>query len=668
MKRKFQLLICFFSIFLALPVFADFQTNLDSLNNRYTKVFGQEKLETLLEMSRAYWDTEPGKGIEIATRALATAQSLGYDQEIVKAMFYLGTAYYKDNQYDFSLDYLLQAYRFAKNHDYQKEVADISHQLATVYYQSGKINKIYNYTEEANTIYKQLDDKVGIARCLNMFGVYYQSIRDYDQAIDYLQKGLKLGKEISHRSIVGELLNDIGSLYTEMGDTLKAIRTYHEAVDYYKSNGPNNKTGVFELNMSDLYLHHNDLIKAKHHLDKGYLVGKQLKSKRLLRDYYKYLSLYYTKLGDYKNSVIAYQNLQSYQDSIASEHLSNKIDDLDSRHMENIKNQENQALRAENQTQQLEINRQYTIGLLILLLLLVVIFLLTFRYRNNLKDNELLYLRNRLVSQHQEELIGAMKRLKESEDKLRTANETKDKMFSLIAHDLRGAIGNISNGLRMMLTDKELDLSEEDKTEFLQSLFHSADNSFELLENLLFWAKNQTSTISANLQMVDASSIISSNINLSAELAKIKSIRLIASTNPSVEVYIDWNMINTVLRNLISNAIKFTNKGGIIEVKSEIGEYFVKISVIDNGIGMMPDQIENIYEGKTTDGTANEKGTGLGITLCRDFLVKNHGEMMVESEVDKGSTFSFIIPRRPMSDEKFSEFVKKETLISFVNV
>ncbi|WP_320020239.1 tetratricopeptide repeat-containing sensor histidine kinase [Labilibaculum manganireducens] len=668
MKRKFQLLICFFSIFLSLPAFADFQTNLDSLNNRYTKVFGQEKLETLLEMSRAYWDTEPGKGIEIATRALATAQSLGYDQEIVKAMFYLGTAYYKDNQYDNSLDYLLQAFRGAERHNYQKEVADISQQLATVYFQSGKISKTFDYTEIANDIYEKSENKIGIARCLNLFGVYYQSIQDYDKAIDYLQKGLNLGKVISHRPIVGELLNDIGSLYTEMGDTLKAIRTYREAVDYYKSNGSNNKTGVFELNMCDLYLQHNDLTKAKHHLDKGYLVGKQLKSKRLLRDYYKYLSLYYTKLGDYKNSVIAYQNLQAYQDSISSEHLSNKIDDLDSRHIEEMKSQENQALRAENQTQQLEINRQYTIGLLILLLLLVVIFLLTFRYRNNLKDNELLYLRNRLVSQHQEELIGAMKRLKESEDKLRTANETKDKMFSLIAHDLRGAIGNISNGLRMMLTDKELDLSEEDKTEFLQSLFHSADNSFELLENLLFWAKNQTSTISANLQIVDASSIISSNINLSAELAKIKSIRLIASINPSVEVYIDWNMINTVLRNLISNAIKFTNKGGIIEVKSEIGEYFVKISVIDNGIGMMPDQIENIYEGKTTDGTANEKGTGLGITLCRDFLVKNHGEMMVESEVDKGSTFSFIIPRRPMSDEKFSEFVKKETLISFVNV
>ncbi|PKQ63512.1 hypothetical protein BZG02_09060 [Labilibaculum filiforme] len=667
MKINSWLLICVFSGLSTLPAFADFQTNLDSLTNRYTKVFGQEKLETLLEMSRAYWETEPGKGIEIATRALATAQSLGYDPEIVKAMYYLGTAYYKDNQYDNALDYLLQAFRAAERYNYKNQVAAISQQLATVYYQSGKFSKTYEYTEIANDIYESVNDRVGIARCLNLFGVYYQSTRDYDKAIDYLQQGLTLGKEISHRPIVGELLNDIGSLYTEMGDTLKAIRTYREAVDYYKSNVSNNKTGVFELNMSDLYLHHNDLAKAKHHLDKGYAIAEQLKSKRLFRDYYKYLSRYYTKQGDYENSVAAYQNLQAYQDSISSEHLSNKIDDLDSRHVEDVKEYENQALRDENQTQQLEINRQYTIGLLILLVLLVVIFLLMFRYRNNLKDNELLYLRNRLVSQHQEELIGAMKRLKESEDNLRTANETKDKMFSLIAHDLRGAIGNISNGLRMMLTDKELDLSEEDKTEFLESLFHSADNSFELLENLLFWAKNQTSTISANLQMVDASSIVSSNIGLSSELAKIKSIRLIVSANPSVEVYIDWNMINTVLRNLMSNAIKFTNKGGVIEVKSEIGAYFVKISVIDNGIGMMPEQIENIYEGKTTDGTANEKGTGLGITLCRDFLVKNHGEMMVESEVDKGSTFSFIIPRRPMSDDKFREFVKKEKEISVVN-
>lgn len=167
--------------------------------------------------------------------------------------------------------------------------------------------------------------------------------------------------------------------------------------------------------------------------------------------------------------------------------------------------------------------------------------------------------------------------------------------------------------------------------------------------------------------MVDACSIINSNIGLLSDLAKIKSINLFTSENPNIEVFVDWNMINTVLRNLISNAIKFTNKGGNVEIKSEIGEHFVKISVIDDGIGMLPDQVDNIYDGKTTDGTAAEKGTGLGLTLCRDFLIKNHGKMIVSSEVDKGSTFAFIIPRRPMNHEKYLELVEKETLLFLIN-
>lgn len=667
MKEKALLFFYFFSGLLVTPTFAGVQTSLDSLNKRYETVYGQEKLETLLEMSKVYWEIEPREGIARGLQALALAQNLEYDNEIVKAMYYVGTAYYIDNQYDNALDYLLKAYRFAEDRGFDKEKADISRQLATVYYQSGKYSKTYTYTLKAKEIFESIDNKIGIANCLNLLGLYFKAIDNHEQALDYLKECLTLAKQIDNRQSVCEALNDIGSLYIEMGDTLKAIQTYHEAVDYYKSKMPNYKLGLFELNMSELYLNHGELDKAKHHLDKGYMIASHLDSKRLFRDYYKFLSLYYTKLGNYKKSVYAYQNLQAYQDSIASEQLSNKIDDLDSRHVEDLKNQENQLLRDVNNTQQLEINRQYTIGLLVLLVLLLVIFLLTFRYRNNLKDNELLYLRNRLVSQHQEELIGAMKRLKDSEDKLRTANTTKDKMFSLIAHDLRGAIGNISNGLRMMLTDKELNLSEEDKTEFLVSLFHSADNSFELLENLLYWAKNQTSSLEANLQMVDLSSIVNSNIGLLAELAKIKSINLFTSSNDFVNVYVDWNMINTVLRNLISNAIKFTRKGGVVEIKSEIGEYFVKISVIDNGIGMMPEQIENIYEGKTTDGTANEKGSGLGITLCRDFLEKNYGKMMVESELDKGSAFSFIIPRRPMGKDKYLEFIEKESLLSLVN-
>ncbi|PXX97014.1 hypothetical protein DF185_18485 [Marinifilum breve] len=643
------------------------QVSLDSLQKRYGSSAGQNKLNALLDLSKFYWNIDPAQAIEKSKHALGTAQSLESTPEIIKAMFYVGTAYYYDNQLDNSLDYLLQAHHYAEKNNFRNDIADISKQLATVYYETNRLNKSYSYTIQAFNIYESFGDEGGIAACENLLGLYYKGIGVFDEAQKHFEIALKIGKKLSRQRIIQSVLNDLGSMYAEVGETDKAIGIYQDALQYHKSNGNNFKSGAFELDLSQLYIQNGELNKAKIHLDRGYAVAVNLRSKRLYRDYYRILANYHIQNGRQKESVTAFQKLQQYQDSIADDKLSNKIEELDSRHAISIKNQENQVLRDENQEQQLKITRQYIVGLLILMVFISVIFILIIRYRNNLKDNELLHLKNSLVHQHQEELIEAMKRIKVSEDKLRVANDTKDKMFSLIAHDLRGAIGNISNGLRMYLGEEDLDLSEEDKEEFLQALFHSSDNAYELLENLLYWAKNQTSTLSANKQMVDACSIINSNIGLLSDLAKIKSINLFTSENPNIEVFVDWNMINTVLRNLISNAIKFTNKGGSVEIKSEIGEHFVKISVIDDGIGMLPDQVDNIYDGKTTDGTAAEKGTGLGLTLCRDFLIKNHGKMIVSSEVDKGSTFAFIIPRRPMNHEKYLELVEKEPLLFLIN-
>lgn len=664
MNKKPLTLFILICISLVLPVKAEYQTSLDSLNKRFGITSGQEKLETLLEMSKVYWNIDPVEGIELAKHALGTAQSLESEKEIAKAMYYLGVAYYVDNQLDNSLDYLLKAHRFSQIHNYKKQTADISRYLATVYFETDKLDKAYTHTIQALDFYNKQNDELEIAMCNNLLGLYYKQMGQYNKAVEYYENSLNLGRKISKKSLIGAILNDMGSMYAEIGDTIKAINIYNEAFSYHKSNGPNFKSGAFELDLADLYVQNGKLKKAKIHLTQGGVIARNLNSNRLLRDYYKVLANFEIRSGNSKKAVMAFQKLQAYQDSVSSWQLRNKIDELDLHHTMSISNQENELLRKQNQSQQLNFTRQYIVGLLVLLVLLLVIFLLTIRYRNNLKDNELLYLKNSLVHQHQEELMDAVKRIKISEDKLRVANNTKDKMFSLIAHDLRGAIGNVSNGLRMYLGEEDLNLSENDKEEFLQALFNSSESAYELMENLLFWAKNQTSTLSANKQTIDASSLINSNIGLYTDLAKIKSINLFSSKNPNVEVFADWNMVNTVLRNLISNAIKFTNKNGNIEVRSEIGQYFVKISVIDDGIGMMPEQIENIYNGKTTDGTAAEKGTGLGLMLCRDFLIKNQGKMMVESEIDKGSVFSFIIPKRPMNHEKYLELVEKETIIS----
>lgn len=670
MKRITYILIILSLIFKANFVFAGPQTNqtvIDSLTSNYINTSGREKLENYLELSRAYWKIDPQQAIQIALDALALAKNLDYNHEAAIAMYYLGRAYHINNQYDLSLEYLLEAYQFSDKHKFLEIKAESTLQMGIIYYQLGKYAKCYQLAKEADKTFVELDNRKGKSRCLNLLGLYFKSQNNDHLAAGYLDEALKTAKNLKDKELISAILNDLGSYYADKGNILEAIKAYKEALNYNKDNSQNYNVAQFELNLAILYLQHDENDKALSHLEKGFTITKKLKTHRLYSTYYDFLSQYHTKKKDYKLALNAFQKAQVYKDSITENQQTNKIADLELKHATRNKELENQKLRELNQTKDVKIFRQYTIGLSLLLALIVGFFVLFIRNRNNHKKSEILKLEKSMADQHAEEMVEKKEALEKSENALKTANETKDKMFSLIAHDLRGSVGNISNGLRMLLTEEDLVLSEKENKEFLGSLFHSADNSYELLENLLAWARNQSNSIKPNLEMVDLESIILSNLELLSELGKIKSIKIFTSSDNKIDIFCDRNMIHTVLRNLISNSIKFTNKGGIIEIRTEVREHFVSVSVIDNGVGMRKDQIQNIHKGFTTDGTANEKGTGIGLALCRDFLTKNNGWFNVSSEIDKGSIFTFTVPRRPLSKRKFSELVKKEDSYSLLN-
>lgn len=646
----------------------DNKAHIDSLRNKYINTSGREKLDNFLELSRAYWEQDPSEAIQISLEALAHAKNLDYYKEVAKAMYYLGRAYHINNQYDLSLEYLHDAYRYSNTHNFPEINAEATLQLGIIYYQLGNYKKCYNFAEEACSIFTKLANKKGVIRSHKLLGLYSQSQNKRDLATGYLDEALKSAKVLKDNKLISTILNDLGSYYADKGNILEAIRIYKEAVSYHQDNSQNFNVAQFELNLAILYLKHDENDKAQDHLKKGYAIANKLNSQRLYSTYYDFLSQYHTKEKNYYKALNAYQTAQAYKDSIIEDQQRNKIADLEIRQATRNKEIENEALRNENQTKDAKIFRQYTIGLSLLVTLMIAFFVLFIRARNNRKQSEILQIEKSMTDQHAKEIFKKNKALHMSEDALKTANETKDKMFSLIAHDLRGSVGNISNGLRMLLTEEDLVLSEEENKEFLGSLFHSADNSYELLENLLAWARNQSHSIKPSLEMVDLESIVLSNLELLSELGKIKSIKIFTSTDNKVDIFCDRNMIHTVMRNFISNAIKFTNKSGIIEIRSEIREHFVSVSIIDNGVGMRKDQIQNIHKGFTTDGTANEKGTGIGLALCRDFLTKNNGWFNVKSEVGKGSMFTFIVPRRPLTKRKFAELVQKEANYSLLNI
>ena len=257
------------------------------------------------------------------------------------------------------------------------------------------------------------------------------------------------------------------------------------------------------------------------------------------------------------------------------------------------------------------------------------------------------------------------KELKESEQQLRKLNDTKDKFFSIISHDLRGPFSTML-GFSKLLDEKYDNYDTEQKKKFISVLNNDIKNTYKLLENLLQWSRSQRNSIDFKPANHNIYLLLSDIIILLNNMAEKKSITIINNLPKDKFVFADKDMFETVLRNLITNAIKFTKKGGIIEIgcvetrhqlisgdaalslyqktDSKIVELYVK----DNGVGMNKEKQNNLFtisKNISTHGTENESGTGLGLLLCKEFVEKHEGNIWVESEEEKGSTFYFTIPR-----------------------
>lgn len=235
----------------------------------------------------------------------------------------------------------------------------------------------------------------------------------------------------------------------------------------------------------------------------------------------------------------------------------------------------------------------------------------------------------------------------EQNQHLSELNATKDKFFSIIAHDLKNPISNFRD-LTKVLVDNYTNLPDSDKMEYLAMMNKSSERLFSLLENLLEWSRSQRGLINFNPIQIDLNYIIDNNISLLSTIADKKKIELVKDLTESIDITADVNMLNTVLRNIISNAIKFTNFNGKIVVGAKNHDNYIEIFIEDSGVGISPENINtlfNIDSNISTLGTSNEKGTGIGLILCKEFIEKHNGKIWVESEVNKGTKFTFVIPK-----------------------
>lgn len=238
--------------------------------------------------------------------------------------------------------------------------------------------------------------------------------------------------------------------------------------------------------------------------------------------------------------------------------------------------------------------------------------------------------------------------LKKLNRKLEESNITKDRLYSIIAHDLKAPFNSII-GFSELLSEHISDYNADKCREFGEYIGFSAKQSLTLLENLFAWAQSQSGKLTFNPQQIALQPVIREIVSVLESSAHIKNITLIILQSTDIEIYADRNMLMTILRNLISNSIKFTNIGGRVEISAVLKENQSEIIVSDNGTGIKP-EIKNLLfsltENITTKGTANESGSGLGLILCREFVEKHGGTIWVDSEVGKGSSFYFTIQKK----------------------
>lgn len=235
---------------------------------------------------------------------------------------------------------------------------------------------------------------------------------------------------------------------------------------------------------------------------------------------------------------------------------------------------------------------------------------------------------------------------KQIEEELRELNASKDKFFSIISHDLRNPVTFIVGFSELLLNDLEA-LSQEEIKLYVTNIHRSAKNLYDLLENLLQWAELQRGRVDYQPVKVDLRELIETNANLLQGNASEKTIDLSYELDEDCVVYADRYMLNSVIQNLMSNAIKFTHLQGTVKISARRQGKSVEVSIIDTGIGISAEQLASLFQMdqyQTTLGTAGEKGTGLGLMLVKEFVEKNGGKISVESVLNKGTTFKFSVP------------------------
>lgn len=632
----------------------------------------QTKIKLLIKLSWKVVKRNPDSAMQLSQRALSIAQLTENPKNISRGYRAVADVYYDQGKYSAAIENYKTAFIHAQKINDSLRLSAILDDIgrsyrrlgeptqALEYFQKGLdlalplsnkalIGQFYNnmalvlndtrndslaleYYQKSLTISEEVKDTTSIILGLNNIGFQYGNMKDRKKEEEYYLKALELTEKTKDMQMYGLTYDNIGSMWEQRGNLQKAFVYYQKALEHEK------KSGVKVFVIEELRSLVGICIKLKNYqMALGYAkeefkMSQEAESQELKANAAKNLSIVYENLRQFEQSLHYLKIANVLHDSLNSIERAKTVSNLASKYELTKKETEIKSLNIEKELQKTELLLESRIrfGLIAFSgVVLVLLIVSVYQYRARKKANDMLVVWSQAVDQKNQEL-----------DNL---NKVKDKVFSSIAHDVRSPLSSIQGLLSLMNLNV---LTQEELQKMIIELSARVNTTTSLLENLLNWSRNQIATAKANPVKTNVKALTNECFELYRNNAIEKNISLINKIPDSSVVYADEEMIRIILRNLISNAIKFTKANGEVKVDASPQENILCISVSDTGVGIPQANLGKIFsfDTRSTQGTAQEKGTGLGLVLCKEFIEKNGGTIWVDSLQDKGTTFSFTVP------------------------
>jgi len=571
---------------------------------------------------------------EIFHQTLEKAVAANLTERAASVTFNLGAIYTNQGKWAEGLNAFHDALKYFTAIGNTKFIARCLMNIAVNYHSWGNYEKALEYYDKADASFEQLNDKMGRVASLNNIGEIHKDKENYSEAIKFYTQSLNLAVNVSSKLNEAVAYLGLAEANIKLQKIEKARQLANQALNLMTPMDMVEGIARSKWILGEVEFLSGNEEQALKLAEESIALAKKAGIPDIIKLVTSLQSKIYSKMGNYKEANRFLEKYIHLKDSLYNDSQTKRLAALQSELDLKLKENEIVLLQKENEIKGLLIVKQKSqtryllIGIVLLALFSAVVLSLN---RSRRKAFLLLDEKNKRISEQHEELIKV--------------NETKNRFLSIIGHDLRNPIGAFKEMLGQLVDYPEL-FDEELREQILAELKDEADSTYYLLDNLLFWAKTQKESMEFKPEEIDLKSVIDNNILLNSRFSENKGISLIADGKTDYMVTFDKNMLNLILRNLISNAVKFSFPEGIVKISAVDEGSVIRVCIADTGVGIDENDIPHLFDSNShisTFGTANEKGSGLGLILCHEFIKSDGGEMKVDSKKGEGTTVCFTL-------------------------